>query len=189
MNKNVTVKNIINDNLGGEIIMKNITENDKPKSNNRISDIVRTNIAIDIGANGLSIPQCADKYGIARQSINRWLRNDREFVNDVERYKNDATNEKIDAINRMMLGVIDDQVQNVINISKDTSIPPSTRLDASKFLINKFIPDKGKQQQTIKNQNNTQINIDNTNNTKSIEDILKSLDDNIIDTTDKDDDF
>lgn len=170
--------------------MKNITNDNKQRSNNRISDIVRTNIAIDIGANGLSIPQCADKYGIARQSINRWLRNDREFVNDVERYKNDATNEKIDAINRMMLGVIDDQVQNVIDISKDKSIPPSTRLDASKFLINKFIPDKGKTQQ-IRNQTNTQINIDNTNNTnKSIEDILKSLDnDNIIDTTNKDDDF
>ena len=170
--------------------MKNITENDKQKSNNRISDIVRTNIAIDIGANGLSVPQAADKYGIARQSINRWLRNDREFVSNVERYKNDAVNEKIDAINRMMLGVIDDQVQNVINLSKDPNTPPSTRLDASKFLINKFIPDKGKQQ--IRNQTNTQINIDNTNNTnnKSIEDILKSLDDNIIDTnTNKDDDF
>ena len=169
--------------------MKNITENDKQRSNNRISDIVRTNIAIDIGANGLSIPQAADKYGIARQSINRWLRNDREFVNDVERYKNDATNEKIDAINRMMLGVIDDQVQNVINISKDPNTPPSTRLDASKFLINKFIPDKPKQQ-SIHNQTNTQINIDNSNNTnKSIEDILKSLDDNIIDTNNKDNDF
>ena len=168
--------------------MKNITENDKQRSNNRISDIVRTNIAIDIGANGLSIPQCADKYGIARQSINRWFRNDREFVSDVERYKNDAVNEKIDAINRMMLGVIDDQVQNVIDISKDKSIPPSTRLDASKFLINKFIADKPKQQQ-IRNQTNTQINIDNTNNNKSIEEILKSLDDNIIDTTNKDDDF
>ena len=35
----------------------------------------------------------------------------------------------------------------------------------------------------------TQINIDNTNNnTKSIEDILKSLDDNIIDTNNKDND-
>lgn len=169
--------------------MKNITENDKQRSNNRISDIVRTNIAIDIGANGMSVPECAKKYGLARQSINRWLRNDREFVNDVERYKNDATNEKIDAINRMMLGVIDDQVQNVIDISKDKSIPPSTRLDASKFLINKFIPDKPKQQ-TVRTQNNTQINIDNTNNnTKSIEDILKSLDDNIIDTTNKDNDF
>lgn len=168
--------------------MKNITENDKQRSNNRISDIVRTNIAIDIGANGMSVPECAKKYGLARQSINRWLRNDREFVNDVERYKMDATNEKIDAINRMMLGVIDDQVQNVINISKDTSIPPSTRLDASKFLINKFIPDKGKTQQ-IRNQTNTQINIENnTNNNKSIEDILKSLDDNIIDTN-KDNDF
>ena len=169
--------------------MKNITENDKPKSNNRISDIVRTNIAIDIGANGLSVPQAADKYGIARQSINRWLKNDKEFVDDVERYKNDYINQKVDAINRMMLGVIDDQVQNVINISKDTNVPPSTRLDASKFLINKFIPDKGKQQ--IRNQTNTQINIENNNtNNKSIEDILKSLDDNnIIDPTNKDDDF
>ena len=186
MNKNVTVENIINYNLGGEIIMKNITNDDKQRSNNRISDIVRTNIAIDIGCNGLSVPQAADKYGIARQSINRWLKNDKEFVNDVERYKNDYINQKIDAINRMMLGVIDDQVQNVINLSKDPNTPPSTRLDASKFLINKFIPDKGKTQQ-IRNQTNTQINIDNTNNnTKSIEDILKLLDDN---TTDKDDDF
>lgn len=166
--------------------MKNITNDDKKKSNNRISDIVRTNIAIDIGANGLSIPQAADKYGIARQSINRWLKNDKEFVNDVERYKNDYINQKVDAINRMMLGVIDDQVQNVIDISKDPNTPPSTRLDASKFLINKFIPDKGKIQQ-IRNQTNTQINIDNTNNnTKSIEDILKLLDDN---PTNKDDDF
>ena len=168
--------------------MKNITENNKKKSNNRTSDIVRDNIAIDLAINGLSVPECAQKYGMARQSINRWLRNDREFVSNVERYKNDYINEKIDAINRMMLGVIDDQVQNVINLSKDPNTPPSTRLDASKFLINKFIPDKGKQQ--IRNQTNTQINIDNTNNnTKSIEDILKSLDDNIIDTTNKDNDF
>ena len=168
--------------------MKNITDNNKKKSNNRTSDIVRENIAIDLAINGLSVPECAQKYGMARQSINRWLRNDREFVSNVERYKNDYINEKIDAINRMMLGVIDDQVQNVINISKDANVPPSTRLDASKFLINKFIPDKGKTQQ-VRTQNNTQINIDNTNNTKSIEDILKSLDDNIIDTTNKDDDF
>ena len=169
--------------------MKNITDNNKKKSNNRTSDIVRENIAIDLAINGLSVPECAQKYGMARQSINRWLRNDREFVSNVERYKNDYINEKIDAINRMMLGVIDDQVQNVINLSKDPNTPPSTRLDASKFLINKFIPDKGKTQQ-IRNQTNTQINIENnTNNTKSIEDILKSLDDNIIDTTDKDDDF
>ena len=167
--------------------MKNITDNNKKKSNNRTSDIVRDNIAIDLAINGLSVPECAQKYGMARQSINRWLRNDREFVNNVERYKNDYINEKIDAINRMMLGVIDDQVQNVIDISKDKSIPPSTRLDASKFLINKFIADKPKQQQ-IRNQTNTQINIDNTSNTKSIEDILKALDDNIIDT-DKDNDF
>ena len=167
--------------------MKNITDNNKKKSNNRTSDIVRENIAIDLAINGLSVPECAQKYGMARQSINRWLRNDREFVSNVERYKNDYINEKIDAINRMMLGVIDDQVQNVINISKDTNVPPSTRLDASKFLINKFISDKPKQQ--VHTQNNTQINIDNTNNTKSIEDILKSLDDNIIDPTNKDDDF
>ena len=169
--------------------MKNITDNNKKKSNNRTSDIVRENIAIDLAINGLSVPECAQKYGMARQSINRWLRNDREFVSNVERYKNDYINEKIDAINRMMLGVIDDQVQNVINLSKDTNVPPSTRLDASKFLINKFIADKPKQQQ-IRNQTNTQINIDNSNNTnKSIEDILKSLDDNIIDTNNKDDDF
>ena len=168
--------------------MKNITDNNKKKSNNRTSDIVRDNIAIDLAINGLSVPECAQKYGMARQSINRWLRNDREFVSNVERYKNDYINEKIDAINRMMLGVIDDQVQNVINLSKDTNVPPSTRLDASKFLINKFISDKPKQQ--VHTQNNTQINIDNSNNTnKSIEDILKSLDDNIIDTTDKDNDF
>ena len=168
--------------------MKNITNDNKQKSNNRISDIVRTNIAIDIGANGLSIPQAADKYGIARQSINRWLKNDKEFVNDVERYRQNAVDEKIDALNRVILSNIDQQIQNVINLSKDPSVPPSTRLDASKFLINKFVPDKPKQ--AIRTQNNTQINIDNTNNnTKSIEDILKSLDDNIIDTTNKDDDF
>ena len=167
--------------------MKNIVNIDRKISNNKTPEIVRTNIAIDLGANGMTTSECANKYGIARQTICRWLRNDREFVSDVERYKNDAVDEKVDAINRMMLGVIDDQVQNVIDISKDKNIPPSTRLDASKFLINKFIPDKPKQ--AIRTQNNTQINIDNTNNTKSIEDILKSLDDNIIDTTDKDDDF
>ena len=170
--------------------MKNIIDNNKKKSNNRTSDIVRENIAIDLAINGLSVPECAQKYGMARQSINRWLRNDREFVNAVDRYKNDYVNEKIDAINRMMLGVIDDQVQNVINISKDANVPPSTRLDASKFLINKFIPDKAKQ--SIHTQHNTQINIENnnTNTNRSIEDILKALDDNnIIDTTDKDDDF
>ena len=171
------------------IIMKNITNDDKPKSNNKTPDIVRTNIAIDLGANGMTTSECANKYGIARQTICRWLRNDREFVSNVERYKNDAVNEKIDAINRMMLGVIDDQVQNVINISKDPNTPPSTRLDASKFLINKFIPDKAKQ--SIHTQHNTQINIENnnTNNSKSIEDILKSLDDNNIIDTDKDNDF
>ena len=169
--------------------MKNIVNTDRKISNNKTPEIVRTNIAIDLGANGMTTSECANKYGIARQTICRWLRNDREFVSDVERYKNDATNEKIDAINRMMLGVIDDQVQNVINISKDPNTPPSTRLDASKFLINKFIPDKGKTQQ-VRTQNNTQINIDNTNNnTKSIEDILKSLDDNIIEPNNKDNDF
>ena len=169
--------------------MKNITDNSKKKSNNRTSDIVRENVAIDLAINGLNVPQAADKYGIARQTICRWLRNDREFISAVDRYKNDYINQKVDAVNRMMLGVIDDQVQNVIDISKDKNIPPSTRLDASKFLINKFISDKPKQQ-SIRTQNNTQINIDNTNNnTKSIEDILKSLDDNIIDPTNKDDDF
>ena len=168
--------------------MKNITENDKKKSNNRTSDIVRENIAVDLAINGLSVPQCADKYGIARQSINRWLRNDIDFSNTVERYRQNAVDEKIDALNRVILANIDQQIQNVINLSKDPNVPPSTRLDASKFLINKFVPDKGKTQQ-IRNQTNTQINIDNTNNnTKSIEDILKSLDDNIIDT-DKDNDF
>lgn len=168
--------------------MKNIVNTDRKISNNKTPEIVRNNIAIDLAINGMTTSECANKYGIARQTICRWLRKDREFVSDVERYKNDATNEKIDAINRMMLGVIDDQVQNVINLSKDPNTPPSTRLDASKFLINKFIPDKPKQ--AIRTQNNTQINIDNTNNTtKSIEDILKSLDDNIIDTTNKDDDF
>ena len=168
--------------------MKNITDNNKKKSNNRTSDIVRDNIAIDLAINGLSVPECAQKYGMARQSINRWLRNDREFVSNVERYKNDYINEKIDAINRMMLGVIDDQVQNIINLSKDTNVPPSTRLDASKFLINKFIGDKPKQQ-TVHNQTNTQINIESNTNNRNIEEILKSLDDNIIEPNNKDDDF
>ena len=169
--------------------MKNITNDDKQRSNNRISDIVRENVAIDLAINGLSVPQCADKYGIARQSINRWLRNDREFVNEVERYRQNAVDEKIDALNRVILSNIDQQIQNIINISKDPNAPYSTRLDASKFLINKFIPDKGKTQQ-IRNQTNTQINIEsNTNNTKSIEDILKSLDDNIIEPNNKDNDF
>ena len=168
--------------------MKNIVNTDRKISNNKTPEIVRTNIAIDLGANGMTTSECANKYGIARQTICRWLRNDREFVSDVERYKNDAVNEKIDAINRMMLGVIDDQVQNVINLSKDTNVPPSTRLDASKFLINKFIPDR--KGQSIRNQTNTQINIENNNtNNKSIEAILKSLDDNIIDPNNKDDDF
>ena len=168
--------------------MKNIVNTDRKISNNKTPEIVRTNIAIDLGANGLTTSECANKYGIARQTICRWLRNDREFVSDVERYKNDAVNEKIDAINRMMLGVIDDQVQNVINLSKDTNVPPSTRLDASKFLINKFIPDR--KGQSIRNQTNTQINIENNNtNNKSIEAILKSLDDNIIDPNNKDNDF
>ena len=163
----------------------------KKVSNNRTPDIIRDNIAVDIGINGLTVAQCSEKYNIARQSINRWLRNDIDFSSTVERYRQNAVDEKINAINRMMLSVIDDQVQNVINISKDPNTPPSTRLDASKFLINKFIPDKAKTAQ-IKNQNNTQINIDNTNNNNnksSIEEILKSLDDNIIDTNNKDNDF
>ena len=167
--------------------MKNITENNKKKSNNRTSDVVRENIAIDLAINGLSVPQCADKYGIARQSINRWLRNDREFVSNVERYKEDYINQKIDAINRMMINIIDDQVQNVINISLDKTIAPSTRLDASKFIINKFISDR--KGQSIHTQTNTQINIENNTNNKNIEEILKSLDDNIIEPNNKDDDF
>ena len=169
--------------------MRNITENDKRISNNKTLDIVRTNIAIDLGANGYTVTEVSQKYGISRQSINRWLRNDPTFVSDVERYRQNAVDEKIDALNRVILSNIDQQIKNVIDISMDKSVPYSTRLDASKFLINKFIPDnKGKQQ--IHNQTNTQINIDNTNNNKSIEDILKSLDnDNIIDTTNKDNDF
>ena len=116
------------------------------------------------------------------------IKNDKEFVNDVERYRQNAVDEKIDALNRVILANIDQQIQNIINISMDPNAPYSTRLDASKFLINKFIPDKGKQQ--IRNQTNTQINIDNTNtNNKSIEEILKTLDDNIIEPNNKDDDF
>ena len=169
--------------------MKNITDNDKRVSNNKTPEIVRTNIAIDLGANAMTTTECSQKYNISRQTINRWLRNDPAFVNDVERYRQNAVDEKIDALNRVILSNIDQQIQNVINISMDKSAPYSTRLDASKFLINKFIGDKPKQQ-TVRTQNNTQINIENnnTNNTKNIEDILKSLDNNIIDT-DKDNDF
>ena len=169
--------------------MRNITDNDKRISNNKTPEIVRTNIAIDLGANAMTTTECSQKYNISRQTINRWLRNDPAFVNDVERYRQNAVDEKIDALNRVILSNIDQQIQNVINISMDKSAPYSTRLDASKFLINKFIGDKPKQQ-SIRTQNNTQINIENnnTNNTKNIEDILKSLDNNIIDT-DKDNDF
>ena len=163
----------------------------KRVSNNKTPDIIRDNIAVDIGVNGLTVAQCSEKYNIARQSINRWLRNDIDFSNTVERYRQNAVDEKIDALNRVILSNIDQQIQNVINLSKDPNVPPSTRLDASKFLINKFVPDRGKQ--SIHTQHNTQINIENNNNTntnRSIEDILKALDnDNIIDTTDKDDDF
>lgn len=161
----------------------------KRVSNNKTPDIIRDNIAVDIGVNGLTVAQCSDKYNIARQSINRWLRNDIDFSNTVERYRQNAVDEKIDALNRVILANIDQQIQNIIDLSLDKNVPPSTRLDASKFLVNKFIPDKPKQQ-TVHTQNNTQINIENNNtNNKSIEDILKSLDDNIIDTTNKDDDF
>ena len=169
--------------------MRNITENDKRISNNKTPDIVRTNIAIDLGANGYTVTEVSQKYGISRQSINRWLRNDLEFVSDVERYRQNAVDEKIDALNRVILANIDQQIKNVIDISMDKSAPYSTRLDASKFLINKFIGDKPKQQ-TVRTQNNMQINIDNnTNNKSSIEEILKSLDDNIIDPNNKDNDF
>ena len=170
--------------------MKSKNAMTKRVSNNKTPDIIRDNIAIDIAINGLTVAQCSAKYGIACQSINRWLRNDIDFSNTVERYRQNAVDEKIDALNRVILANIDQQIQNVINLSKDPNVPPSTRLDASKFLINKFVPDRGKQQ--IHTQHNTQINIDNTNNTntnRSIEDILKALDDNIIDTTDKDNDF
>lgn len=160
----------------------------KRVSNNKTPDIIRYNIAVDLGANGMTVTEVSQKYGISRQSINRWLRNDREFVSEVERYRQNAVDEKIDALNRVILANIDQQIQNIINISMDNNVPPSTRLDASKFLINKFIPDS--RRQTVHTQNNTQINIENNNtNNKSIEEILKSLDDNIIDPTNKDDDF
>ena len=169
--------------------MRNIVENNKRISNNKTPDIVRTNIAIDLGANGMTTTECSQKYNISRQSINRWLRNDPAFVSDVERYRQNAVDEKIDALNRVILSNIDQQIKNVIDISMDKNVPYSTRLDASKFLINKFIPDnKGKQQ--VRTQNNTQINIENNTNNRNIEDILKALDnDNIIDTNNKDDDF
>ena len=171
--------------------MRNIVENNKRISNNKTPDIVRTNIAIDLGANGMTVTEVSQKYGISRQSINRWLRNDREFVSDVERYRQNAVDEKIDALNRIILANIDQQIKNVIDISMDKNAPYSTRLDASKFLINKFIPDNKGKQQTIRNQTNTQINIDNSNNNnKNIEDILKALDnDNIIEPNNKDNDF
>ena len=161
----------------------------KRVSNNKTPDIIRDNIAVDLGANGYTVTEVSQKYNISRQSINRWLRNDREFVSDVERYRQNAVDEKIDALNRVILSNIDQQIKNVIDISMDKNVPYSTRLDASKFLINKFIPDnKGKQQ--VHTQNNTQINIENNNtNNKSIEEILKNLDDNIIDTNNKDNDF
>ena len=171
--------------------MKNIVNTDRKISNNKTPEIVRTNIAIDLAINDMTTGQCAKKYGIAQQTICRWLRNDPTFVSDVERYRQNAVDEKIDALNRVILANIDQQIKNVIDISMDKSAPYSTRLDASKFLINKFIGDKPRQQ-TIRNQNNTQINIENNNtNNKNIEDILKALDnDNIIDTTtDKDNDF
>ena len=162
--------------------MKNIVNTDRKISNNKTPEIVRNNIAIDLAINDMTTGQCAKKYGIAQQTICRWLRNDKEFVSDVERYRQNAVDEKIDALNRIILSNIDQQIKNVIDISMDKNVPYSTRLDASKFLINKFIPDnKGKQQ--VRTQNNTQINIDNTNNSKSIEDILKLLD------NDKDNDF
>ena len=169
--------------------MKNIVNTDRKISNNKTPEIVRNNIAIDLAINDMTTGQCAKKYGIAQQTICRWLRNDKEFVSEVERYRQNAVDEKIDALNRIILANIDQQIKNVIDISMDKSAPYSTRLDASKFLINKFIGDKPKQQ-SIRTQNNTQINIENNNtNNKNIEEILKSLDDNIIDNNNKDDDF
>ena len=170
--------------------MKNVVNTDRKISNNKTPEIVRNNIAIDLAINDMTTGQCAKKYGIAQQTICRWLRNDKEFVNDVERYRQNAVDEKIDALNRVILSNIDQQIKNVIDISMDKNVPYSTRLDASKFLINKFIPDnKGKQQ--VHTQNNTQINIENNNtNNKNIEEILKSLDnDNIIEPNNKDNDF
>ena len=168
--------------------MKNIVNTDRKISNNKTPEIVRNNIAIDLAINDMTTGQCAKKYGIAQQTICRWLRNDKEFVSEVERYRQNAVDEKIDALNRIILANIDQQIKNVIDISMDKSAPYSTRLDASKFLINKFIGDKPKQQ-SIRTQNNTQINIENNNtNNRNIEDILKSLDDNIIDTNNKDND-
>ena len=168
--------------------MKNIVNTDRKISNNKTPEIVRNNIAIDLAINDMTTGQCAKKYGIAQQTICRWLRNDKEFVSDVERYRQNAVDEKIDALNRIILSNIDQQIKNVIDISMDKNVPYSTRLDASKFLINKFIPDnKGKQQ--VHTQNNTQINIENNTNNKNIEEILKSLDnDNIIDNNNKDND-
>ena len=170
--------------------MRNITENNKRISNNKTPDIIRDNIAIDLGANAMTVTQCSEKYNISRQSINRWLRNDPTFVSDVERYRQNAVDEKINALNRVILANIDQQIKNVIDISMDKNAPYSTRLDASKFLINKFIGDKPRQQ-SIHTQNNMQINVDNTNsnNKSSIEEILKSLDDNIIEPNNKDNDF
>ena len=160
----------------------------KRVSNNKTPDIIRDNIAVDIAINGMTVTEVSQKYGISRQSINRWLRNDPAFVSDVERYRQNAVDEKIDALNRVILANIDQQIKNVIDISMDTNVPYSTRLDASKFLINKFIPER--KGQSIRTQNNTQINIENNNtNNKNIEEILKSLDDNIIDTNNKDNDF
>ena len=160
----------------------------KRVSNNKTPDIIRDNIAVDIAINGMTVTEVSQKYGISRQSINRWLRNDPAFVSDVERYRQNAVDEKIDALNRVILANIDQQIKNVIDISMDKNVPYSTRLDASKFLINKFIPER--KGQSIRTQNNTQINIENNNtNNKNIEEILKSLDDNIIDTNNKDNDF
>ena len=169
------------------MIMKNIVNTDRKISNNKTPEIVRNNIAIDLAINDMTTGQCAKKYGIAQQTICRWLRNDPAFVSDVERYRQNAVDEKIDALNRVILSNIDQQIQNVINISMDKSAPYSTRLDASKFLINKFIGDKPRQQ-TVHTQNNTQINIENNTNNKNIEEILKSLDDNIIEPNNKDND-
>ena len=142
--------------------MKNIVNTDRKISNNKTPEIVRNNIAIDLAINDMTTGQCAKKYGIAQQTICRWLRNDKEFVSEVERYRQNAVDEKIDALNRIILANIDQQIKNVIDISMDKSAPYSTRLDASKFLINKFIGDKPKQQ-SIRTQNNTQINIENNN--------------------------
>ena len=98
--------------------MKNIVNTDRKISNNKTPEIVRNNIAIDLAINDMTTGQCAKKYGIAQQTICRWLRNDPAFVSDVERYRQNAVDEKIDALNRVILSNIDQQIQNTCQIHR-----------------------------------------------------------------------